>query len=155
MLDHMSANRSRASALPWRCFPAARRQLQHLRPTSDPSVAFFATKYFTCTAPASLSGECTRVLVAKKHIGFADREILVLDYEYNDFQNPPCVAFRQMLIARIPIDGTSFSPLPCWAWHGYMVTIAHRVEVEVGAHGPASAPPPGPPPVRRRRWAPS
>jgi hypothetical protein len=28
----------------------------------------------------------------------------------------------------------------CQAWHGYMVTSAQRVEVEVGADGPASAP---------------
>jgi hypothetical protein len=35
--------------------------------------------------------------------------------------------------------GTSFSPLPCQAWHGYMVVRAHRVEVEVGADGPARA----------------
>jgi hypothetical protein len=32
-----------------------------------------------------------------------------------------------------------------------MVTSAHRVEVDVGADGPASAPPPRPPPQRRRR----
>jgi hypothetical protein len=32
-----------------------------------------------------------------------------------------------------------------------MVTSAHRVEVEVGANGPASALPTGPPPLRRRR----
>jgi hypothetical protein len=36
--------------------------------------------------------------------------------------------------------GTSFSSLPCPVWHGYGVSIAHRVEVEVGADGPASAP---------------
>jgi hypothetical protein len=32
-----------------------------------------------------------------------------------------------------------------------MVITAHRVEVEVGADGPAGAPPPGPPPMRRRQ----
>jgi hypothetical protein len=56
------------------------------------------------------------------------------------FQNPPYRASRQLLIPRIVAVGNSFSPLPCKAWHGYMVTNAHRVEVEVGADGPASAP---------------
>jgi hypothetical protein len=56
------------------------------------------------------------------------------------FQKPPYKASRHMLIPRIAATGTWFSPLPCQAWHGYMVTIAHRVKVEVGANGPASAP---------------
>ena len=56
------------------------------------------------------------------------------------FQNPPYKASRQLLIPRIAAVGTSCSPLPCQAWHGYGVTSAHRVEVEVGADGPASAP---------------
>jgi hypothetical protein len=55
-------------------------------------------------------------------------------------QNPPYRASRQLMISRIAAVGTSFSPLPCQAWHGYMVTSAHRVEVEVGPDGPASAP---------------
>jgi hypothetical protein len=53
------------------------------------------------------------------------------------------MASRHVLIPRIAAVGISFSPLPCQAWHGYGVTIAHRVEVEVGADGPASAPPSG------------
>jgi hypothetical protein len=56
------------------------------------------------------------------------------------FQNPPYWASRQLLIPWIAAVGASFSPLPCHAWHGYGVTGAHRVEVEVGADGPASAP---------------
>jgi hypothetical protein len=48
---------------------------------------------------------------------------------------------RQLLIPRIVALGTSFSRLPCQAWHGYMVTNAHRVEVEVGADGPESTTP--------------
>jgi hypothetical protein len=51
-------------------------------------------------------------------------------YGYYAFQNPPYVASRQLLIARIVDAGTSFSPLPCLTWHGYIVTIAHRVEVK-------------------------
>jgi hypothetical protein len=62
------------------------------------------------------------------------------------FQNPPYMASRQLLILRIAIIGTSFSPLPCQTWHGYGVTSAHRVEIEVGADGPATVPP-----ARRRR----
>jgi hypothetical protein len=53
------------------------------------------------------------------------------------------MASRWLLVPRIAAAGTSFSPLPCQAWHGYMVTSAHRVEVEVGANGHASAPPSG------------
>jgi hypothetical protein len=91
---------------------------------------------------------------SQKHIGQAERMILMLGYGYFDFQNPPYMASRQMLITRIALVGTSLSPLPCQVWHGWKVTNAHRVEVEVGADGPASAPPPGPPPLRHR-WAPS
>jgi hypothetical protein len=47
------------------------------------------------------------------------------------------------MIPRIAVVGISFSPLPCQAWHGYGVTSAHRVEVEVGADGHANAPPSG------------
>jgi hypothetical protein len=56
------------------------------------------------------------------------------------FQNPPYRASRELQIPRIAAVGTSLSPLPCKARHGYMVTSAQRVEVEVCADGPASAP---------------
>jgi hypothetical protein len=56
------------------------------------------------------------------------------------FQNLPYRASRQLLIPRIAVVSTPFSPLPCKAWHGYMATNAHRVEIEVGADGHASAP---------------
>jgi hypothetical protein len=54
------------------------------------------------------------------------------------------MAFRQPFIPRIAATGTSLSLLPCQAWEGYRVTNAHRVEVKVGADGPASAPKSGP-----------
>jgi hypothetical protein len=79
----------------------------------------------------------------KKHIGLVEREILVMKLGYYDFKNPPFMASRQLLITPIAAAGTSFSPLPCHAWHGSRATCAHRVEVEVGADGPASAPPAG------------
>jgi hypothetical protein len=50
------------------------------------------------------------------------------------------MASRQLLIPRIAAAGTSFSPPQCQGWHGYSVTNAHRVEVEVGADGLTSAP---------------
>jgi hypothetical protein len=59
------------------------------------------------------------------------------------FPNPPYMASRQLLISRIAAVGTSFSPLPCPLPCPYGVTSAHRVEVEVGADGPASSPPSG------------
>jgi hypothetical protein len=80
-------------------------------------------------------------LVAENNIGLAEREILVLVCRYYVFPNPPDRASRQLLIPRIAVVGTSLSPLPYQAWHGYGVTIAHRVEVEVGADGHANAPP--------------
>jgi hypothetical protein len=61
-------------------------------------------------------------------------------YGYYVFQNPPYKASRHLLISRIVGAGTSFSPIPCQAWDGYRVTSGHRVEVEVGADGLASAP---------------
>jgi hypothetical protein len=59
------------------------------------------------------------------------------------FQNPPYMAFRELLIPRIAAVGTSFSPLPCQAWHGIRFTNAHHVEVEVGADGHVHATPSG------------
>jgi hypothetical protein len=67
----------------------------------------------------------------------------MLVYGYYVFQNPPYRASRQLMIPPITAVGTSFSPLPCQAWHGYGITSAHRVEVEVDADGHASAPPSG------------
>jgi hypothetical protein len=61
------------------------------------------------------------------------------------------MASRQLLITRIAGAGTSFGPLPCQALHSYKVTGVHRMDVEVGADGPTSAPTPGPAPLRRRR----
>jgi hypothetical protein len=75
----------------------------------------------------------------KKHIGSS----LCWCTDTIVFQNPPYSASRQPMIPRIAAAGISFSPLPCQAWHGYGITIAHRVEVEVGADGHASAPPSG------------
>jgi hypothetical protein len=60
-------------------------------------------------------------------------------YGYCNFQNP-YMAFRHLLLARIVAAGTSFSPLPCHLRHGYRVTSANRVEVQLGADGHASAP---------------
>jgi hypothetical protein len=69
----------------------------------------------------------------------------VIVYGYFDFQNPSYMASRLLLIHRIANAGTSSSPLPCQAWHGYMVISTHRVEVEVGADGSPRAPPSGAP----------
>jgi hypothetical protein len=65
------------------------------------------------------------------------------EYGFFEFQIPPDLASRQLLITRIAARGTSFSSEPCHGWHGYRVTSAHCVEVEVGADGRASAPPSG------------
>jgi hypothetical protein len=60
-----------ANALPSRCFPAIRRQLQHPRPTADPSETPFAKNYFANATPAPLSVEYMRVFNLEKHIGLA------------------------------------------------------------------------------------
>jgi hypothetical protein len=73
----------------------------------------------------------------------AEREIHVPVYGHYVVPNPPYMASRQLLIPRIATVGTSFSPQPCQASHGYGATNAHRVEMEVGADGHASAPPSG------------
>jgi hypothetical protein len=97
----------------------------------------------------------------------AERQILVPEHGYFDFQYPLHMASRQLTITRIAVAGTSFSPIPCQAWHSYKATNAHRVDGEVGADGHARAPPPGPPPPAgafdgevikgeaRHKWGPS
>jgi hypothetical protein len=141
------ARRLLASALPWRCFPAARRQLQHPRPTADPSIPPVAKNISQTPSPPPCRESVCEYSVPRKHIGRPEREILVLVYGYYDFPNPSVYHDfpkpRLLLIPRIANVGTSFSPLPSQAWHGYMVTNAHRVVVEVGTDGVASAPPSG------------
>jgi hypothetical protein len=50
------------------------------------------------------------ILVAEIFFGRAEKGILVMEYGYNDFQNPPCMASRRLLITRLAAAGTSFSP---------------------------------------------
>jgi hypothetical protein len=88
-------------------------------------------------------GRYLRVFSREKHIGQAEREILVLVYGSYDFSNPPYITSRQLPIPQIAAVGTSLSPLPCQSRHDYMVPNANRMEVEVGADGPASASPSG------------
>jgi hypothetical protein len=64
--------------------------------------------------------------IAKKH-QTGKREIVVMGYGDYDFQNPPCIAFRQLLITLIAAADTSFRPQACQTRHYYMVTNAHRV----------------------------
>jgi hypothetical protein len=84
-----------------------------------------------------------RILSRENHIRHAEREIVVMVCGNCAFQNPPCMASREVMFLRIAAPGTSFSPLPCQALHDYTVTNAHRVKVEVIADGPPSAPPSG------------
>jgi hypothetical protein len=78
-----------------------------------------------------------------KHTGLPEREILVLQCGYYDFQTPPYMASRQQLITRIAVASTLFSFLQCQAWHGYRVASAHIVEVEVALMGMRAHPPSG------------
>jgi hypothetical protein len=80
--------------LPWRGFPALHRELQHPRTTVDPSVPFFGIKIFRRYHPRTLSGEnIYEYLVTKKHLGLAERVILAMLYEYNDFPKPSVHGF--------------------------------------------------------------
>jgi hypothetical protein len=76
-----------------------------------------------------MSGDVYGYRVAKKRIGRPERDISLMVHGYFDFQNSPYMVSRHLVIPRIATAGTSFSPLPCQAWHDYMVTITHRVEV--------------------------
>jgi hypothetical protein len=89
--------------------------------------------------------------VAKKHIGRAEREILVFVYACCDIPKSSVHGFPTAVDPAITAAGASFSPLPCQTSHGKRFTSAPRVEVEEGADGAPSAPPSGPPPLRRRR----
>jgi hypothetical protein len=85
LLDLRSGGRRRASALPCRCFRAIRRHLQHPCPTANPSV-HSSPIYFTYTSPIPPNGTVLEELsVEEKHIGLAEREILVLGYGYFEF----------------------------------------------------------------------
>jgi hypothetical protein len=65
----------------------------------------------------------------KKHIGRAEREILVpVSHGNYFFKSPMYMAFPT---AADPADRAvdPLSPLPCQAWHGYGVSSAHHREV--------------------------
>jgi hypothetical protein len=129
-LESHRVGRLLASALPWRCFPAARRELQHPRPTADPSVPPFAKKYFADTTPTPLSGEYMQVFNREKTYRTGRAGDLSVGIRTLCFSKTLCTwTSRQLLIPRIAAAGTSFNLLPCQAWHGYMDTNAHRVEV--------------------------
>jgi hypothetical protein len=151
-LETHRARRLLASALPWRCFPAVRRELQHPRRTADPSVPPFA-KNIRRRRPRPPCREriCLRVFMREKTHRRGRARGLNVGVRIFDFQNPPHMASRELLIPRIAAAGTSFSPLPCQAWHGFMVANAHPVEVEKVPTGIRAHPPPGPPQLCRRR----
>jgi hypothetical protein len=71
--------------------------------------------------------DCTReYLYSKKHIGRAEREILVpVSKRIIFFKSPLYMAFPT---GADPADRAvgPLSPLPCQAWHGYGVSSAHH-----------------------------
>jgi hypothetical protein len=89
MLDLRSDGRHRASALPWRCFPvAASCSNTRIPPLMRP---YPSRQRNTSHAPPPppYRENIREYSVANKHIGLAEREILVLVYGYFDFQNSP------------------------------------------------------------------
>jgi hypothetical protein len=93
------------------------------------TIPFFAKTYFANAAPGPSSGEYLRVLSRGKDIwDWPSGRSLCRCTDIMFFQNPLYRASRQLLVPRIAAVGTSFSPLPCQAWHGYGVTNAHHVD---------------------------
>jgi hypothetical protein len=78
-----------------------------------PSRIFFFQRHLP-PPPPSRESIC-EYSVAKKHIGLAERKILVLEDRSYYIQNPPYMVSRHMLIMRIAATGTSFTPIPCHA----------------------------------------
>jgi hypothetical protein len=144
MLDLTSACRRRASALPWCCFPDVGRQLQHPRPTVDPSVPFSPTYMSLYTPPTPLLSyrlSISEYHVAKKQIELAEREILELVAQEHIFKIPPYKAFPTTIsYADCSCRLAPPSPQPSKAWHGYRVANAHQDKVGLSADGLASAP---------------
>jgi hypothetical protein len=94
MLDLMSVGRHRASALSRRFFPAIRRHLQHLHSTADTSVPSSPKSIPRAPPPPPCLGSICEYTVAKKHIGLAERDVLVMVCGNYDFQSPPYMACR-------------------------------------------------------------
>jgi hypothetical protein len=81
------------SAVPQRRFPFVCRQLQHPRPSTDPSVPFFA-KIFRKRRPRPIVGRVSASIYSRKrHIGLAEREIHVPVYGYYVFLKPSVPGF--------------------------------------------------------------
>jgi hypothetical protein len=83
-----------ASAIPWCCVPDVRRQLQHPRPSADPSVPFLAKKCFEDAAPPPCRESICEYLVVEKTYRTAEREILVMVNGYYVFPKPSVRASR-------------------------------------------------------------
>jgi hypothetical protein len=119
------------------------RQLQHPRPTVDPSVPPFSKK-FRRQRPRPLVGRVSVSIKSRKtdrtdRAGDSCSRVRILCFSKTLRTWLP----SQLLIPRIAAAGTFSNPLPCQAWHGYIINDAHRVEVEVDADGHPSAPPSG------------
>ena len=127
--DRHRAGRQLASALSWRCFPAGHHQLQHPPPTADPAVPSSPSNAAVVQAPLLKVRLYLGVSVREKHIGRAEREILVPVSHRNYFFKSPL--YRAFPTAADPTDRAvgPLSPLPCQAWHGYGVSSAHHGEV--------------------------
>jgi hypothetical protein len=125
--DWHKAGRRLASALSWRCFPVGHHQLQHPPPSADPAVPSSPSNAHVVHAPPPRGGTvCRSISPRKKHIGRAEREILVPVLHRN--KSPLHMAFPTTVD---PADRAlgPLSPLPCHAWHGYRVSNAHHGKV--------------------------
>jgi hypothetical protein len=127
VLGLKSVSRHRASALPWRCFSAVRRQLLHPRPTAYPPVPS-SPKMFNMYRPRLLIGRVSITIQPRKKSYRTDRA--------GDLRVGVRIIMNSKILRSRLSDncryGGSQLPVP--------VPTGTRVQ-----------PPPGPPPLHRRR----
>jgi hypothetical protein len=111
--------RQLASALPLRCVPVVRRQLQRPPPSQIRPCPLGPQKRHEIHAPSGDMRVLEEHIIWKNNIGLAEREILALVVHIMLLKVLRTEASRQLLIARITLAGlTPPSPRqrPCLAW---------------------------------------
>jgi hypothetical protein len=119
-----------ASALSWRCFAVVHHQLQHPRPTVDPAVPSSPLNALGLHAPPPRSRIVPNSMRLRKNMpdGPSGRSRCRYCAEFVYFKSPMYGAFPTTVDHADRAVGPR-RPLPCHAWHGYGVSIAHHGEV--------------------------
>jgi hypothetical protein len=135
-IDIHMASRRRASALPMCGFPAFRRQLQHPSFAADPSSIIFEMM-----VPLPEQDNTQGIHGLKISGGSGGNSSRYCTYV--TFERPPYLGFSMFTDHAARTTGSSISPLPYQAWHGYTPTIGRWRCVPTGME---AHPPPKPPP---------